>query len=217
MKNINLRLRSKGINWSAENFKMPHTTLRSCHLSPRYGHVISGYPFWQSSFDHNMDVSYQVKHRLQASTLARKFDISHWFPSRADGRTDGHMITQISWMDRLPHFLRYGAPSARVRFVHVWSSTKICVNLDIGQLSKKVQSSPDNLLTNKCHITVLQAKVYISLRWHVFLKFSANQLLVFNNHWSQAQVHYFRRNPVCSLSAYGKVELLQKDSSFGLG
>ena len=71
-----------------------------------------------------------------------------------------------------------------MHFVRVWSSTKICVKLDIWQLSKKVQSSPDNLLTNKCHITILQAKVYISLRWHVFLKFSANQLLIFNNQWS---------------------------------
>ena len=67
-------------------------------------------------------------------------------------------------MDRLPHFLRYGAPSACVHFVHMWSSSKICVKLDIGQLSKKVKSSPDNLQTNKCHITVLQAKVDISLR-----------------------------------------------------
>ena len=67
-------------------------------------------------------------------------------------------------MDRLPHFLRYGAPSADMCFVCVWGSTKICVKLDIGQLSKKVKSSPDNLLTNKWHITVLQAKVHISLR-----------------------------------------------------
>ena len=37
--------------------------------------------------DHNMVVYYQVKHRLQAPTLARKFDISHWFPRGEDGRT----------------------------------------------------------------------------------------------------------------------------------
>ena len=55
-----------------------------------------------------MDVYYQVKHRLQAPTLARKFDISHWFPSGADRRTYGQSITKISGMDRLPNFLRYG-------------------------------------------------------------------------------------------------------------
>ena len=34
-----------------------------------------------------MDVYYQVKHRLQAPTLARKCDISNWFPRGEDGRT----------------------------------------------------------------------------------------------------------------------------------
>ena len=38
----------------------------------------------------------QVKHRLQASILARKFDISHWLPCGADGQ----VITKISRMDR---------------------------------------------------------------------------------------------------------------------
>ena len=53
-----------------------------------------------------MHAYYQVKHRLQASVLARKFDISHWLPSGADG----HVISKISRMDRLPNFqVRYGA------------------------------------------------------------------------------------------------------------
>ena len=39
--------------------------------------------------DHSMDVYYQVKNKLQAPTLARKFDISHWFPRSEDGRTSG--------------------------------------------------------------------------------------------------------------------------------
>ena len=47
-----------------------------------------------------MDVYYQVKHRLQAPTLARKFDISHWFACAADGRVDGHVIIKfLGWMD----------------------------------------------------------------------------------------------------------------------
>ena len=37
-----------------------------------------------------MNVYYQVKHRLQTPTLARKFDISHWFPCGADSWTVGH-------------------------------------------------------------------------------------------------------------------------------
>ena len=54
-------------NWSVDNFK---NTRHLNELSPRYGHVtlISGYPFWQLSIDHNMnvhkDVHYQVKNRL---------------------------------------------------------------------------------------------------------------------------------------------------------
>ena len=35
--------------------------------------------------------------RLQASTLAKKFDISHWFPWGADGQAYGHVIT--GWID----------------------------------------------------------------------------------------------------------------------
>ena len=56
----------------------------------------------QVIIDHNMHTYYQVKHRLQASI----FDISHWLPCGADG----HVITKISRMDRLPNFLRYGVP-----------------------------------------------------------------------------------------------------------
>ena len=45
-----------------------------------------------------MHVYYQVKNRVQAPTLARKFDISHWFPcgagGRADRRTYRHVITK---------------------------------------------------------------------------------------------------------------------------
>ena len=65
-----------------------------------------------------MDVYSQVKNRLRALTLARKFDISRWFPSGADGRLDGRTGVgshdyQNSRIDRLPNFLRYGAPLAR--------------------------------------------------------------------------------------------------------
>ena len=62
----------------------------SWHLSWRSGHVtlVSSYRFDTPSIDHNMDVYYQVKNRLQASTLARKLDSSHWCPYGAVGRID---------------------------------------------------------------------------------------------------------------------------------
>ena len=60
-----------------------------------------------------MGVYYEVKHRFHAPALARKFDISHWFPCGADRRAYGHVITKISRMDRLPNFHGHGAPPAR--------------------------------------------------------------------------------------------------------
>ena len=63
-----------------------------------------------------MDVHYQVKHGLQSSTLATVESLTFYIGLRivrTDGRTDGHVITKISRMDRLPNFLRYGAPLAR--------------------------------------------------------------------------------------------------------
>ena len=49
-----------------------------------------------------------------APKLARKCESEHWFPCGADGRSAyGHVITKFSRMGRLPHFLSYGAPSAR--------------------------------------------------------------------------------------------------------
>ena len=47
----------------------------------------------------NQGYSLLVKHRLLAPTLARKFDISHWFPRDTDGLgMYGHVITKISRM-----------------------------------------------------------------------------------------------------------------------
>ena len=65
----------------------------------------------QLSIDHSMNVSYQVKHRLQAPTPARKIHISHWFPYGADGQAHvrSRYYTKISRMDRLPDFLRHRA------------------------------------------------------------------------------------------------------------
>ena len=40
--------------------------------------------------------------------------------------------------------------------------------------------------TDQYHMTVLQAQLYNSLRWHVFFKLLTDQLF-FN--WSKAQVH----------------------------
>ena len=66
-----------------------------------------------------MNVSYQVKHRLQAPTPARKIDISHWFPCGADGQQHVRYYTKISRMDRLPDFLRHGALLSRSLRAHV--------------------------------------------------------------------------------------------------
>ena len=43
-----------------------------------------------------MDVYHQVKHRLQAPTLTRKFDSSHWIQCGADGRADVWVKTTFS-------------------------------------------------------------------------------------------------------------------------
>ena len=53
-----------------------------------------------------MDIYFQVKHRLQAPILARKFDLSDWFPCGADRRAYGHVITKISRMTDNQIFLR---------------------------------------------------------------------------------------------------------------
>ena len=56
-------------NWSADNYKK-HVTSMSCTFEPviQSGDTGQHIPFWQLSFDHNMDVHkgvhYQVKHRL---------------------------------------------------------------------------------------------------------------------------------------------------------
>ena len=54
--------------------------------------------------------------------------ISHWYVCDVDGRTDGraygHVVTKICRMDRLPHFLRYGATltrASRVRGAPLWT------------------------------------------------------------------------------------------------
>ena len=60
-----------------------------------------------------MYVYYQVKHRLQALTLGRKFDTTHWYSCGADGLAHGEVITKISRVDRLPNVLRYVASLAR--------------------------------------------------------------------------------------------------------
>ena len=65
--------------------------------------------------------------------------------------------------------------------MHVQSVFKLIVDIlmDIHvmvnwQLSTRVSADP-------CHMTVSQAQVYNSFRWHVFVKLSANQSLVLND------------------------------------
>ena len=61
-----------------------------------------------------MDVYYQVKHKLLAPSLDRKFEFSHWFLCGADGKsTYGHVIIKfLGWID-YQNFPRYGASLAR--------------------------------------------------------------------------------------------------------
>ena len=57
-----------------------------------------------------------VKHRLLAPTLARKFDISHWFPRGTDALgMYGHVITKISRM-ATKFFLDVGGVRVELRY-----------------------------------------------------------------------------------------------------
>ena len=73
--------------------------MRSCDT----GQWIPCFDTGQYFIDHNMDVYYQVKHRLQASTLARKFDIRLWFACGADRRVKERMVKPLpkflGWTD----------------------------------------------------------------------------------------------------------------------
>ena len=53
-----------------------------------------------------MDVSYQVKHRLQAPILAGKCGISQWFPCGRVGRADGRTVPKFLRCKVLPMVLR---------------------------------------------------------------------------------------------------------------
>ena len=73
-----------------------------------------------------MDVYYQVKHRLQAPTLARKFDISHWLSCGANGQAYGHVITNfLGWID-YQIFLGIGLRSKEVEEEQEESEAVIC-------------------------------------------------------------------------------------------
>ena len=104
----------KANNWSVENFEKHVTWVGPWACDTVMWRWSAATLFWQLSIDHSMNVYYQVKHRLQAPTPARKIDISHWFPCGADGQAHVRWrdYTIISRMDRLPDFLRHGAPLA---------------------------------------------------------------------------------------------------------
>ena len=55
-------------------------------------------------------------------------------------------------------------------------------------MSWSIDSCQKRVSTAQCHMTVSQAQVYNSLRWHVFLKLSSDQLLVSNDR----RLNYFR-------------------------
>jgi len=66
--------------------------------------------FWQLSINHNMDVQYQSYTHDNCATL---LFFKEW--GLAYGRTSSHVTTKIFEIDRLPNFLRYGAPLSRPR------------------------------------------------------------------------------------------------------
>ena len=63
--------------------------------------------FRQLSIDHNIDVYHQGKYRLQAPTLARKFEISHWLSCGSDERAD------VWSRDLIPNLFMYGGMELR--------------------------------------------------------------------------------------------------------
>ena len=72
------------------------------------------------------------------------------------------------------------------------------------------QNRVHNVSADQCQMTVSQTQVYNSLRWHVFLKFSAGHILF--SFGSQAQVPFFRKISVCFLFMAKAEFLHQKDS-----
>ena len=196
----------------------------SWYLSLQHRHVTlgSGYPFWQPSIDHNMDVYYQVKHRLQASTLAKKFDISLWFPCGADRWTATWLAKFLEWIDYQIlsgmglHPLMYascahGAPLQALLNLILDSCQKRYSQLPITQTLANWPVSYYCMLyagsgANFIEVACFFLNSLLTSYWFLTIKY----------YWSQAQVHYFKRNPVCFL-LMAKVELLQKDTSFGLG
>ena len=57
-----------------------------------------------------LNTGYRLPHKLESLTFHICFPVV-----RTDGRADGHVITKISRMDRLPNFRRHGAPLARAK------------------------------------------------------------------------------------------------------
>jgi len=70
-------------------------------LSARYAHMIlvSGYPVLAARLQ-LLATKWMCNVRLQALTLARRFEISYWLPRGADGQTYNHVFTKISRRDR---------------------------------------------------------------------------------------------------------------------
>ena len=81
------KLQWKANNWLAENFP-PKNDLAEMASNVVMWQWSVDTLFWQLLIDHNVDVYYQVKHRLQAPTLAWTFGISHRFPCGTDRQTD---------------------------------------------------------------------------------------------------------------------------------
>ena len=88
--------------------------------------------------------------RLQAPTLARKCDISHWFLCGADGLADGQLLI----LDRLTNFLSCGelrSHALRARVEHRYNCLKlkgIYPFADIDECTTNIHSCDVNASCN---------------------------------------------------------------------
>ena len=85
-------------------------------MSPLFfiSHSRSLLPFFSFASALQTRVAMQFPAKITLSciwvTIRVNWVISPWYACGTDGRTYGHVITKLSWMGRLPHFLTYGAP-----------------------------------------------------------------------------------------------------------
>ena len=74
-----------------------------------------------------------------------------------------------------------------------------CTFLIFGMMLWSTDTCQIKLSTDQYHMTILQARVYSSLRSRVLLKLTADQVLVFDWIASSCQVNLLKTEPGCSM------------------